>query len=118
MYDVPLKGELIVRALVAVAVTVIEPPRLKAEPLIVTDELASLALAIEPASIVLVTVPVSPVVISVPDVAGIVIAVVPAVAAGVTVIVPDVPPGIAILVIPVKPWLAEALFRAIAVVPT
>ena len=99
----PLKGEEIVSALVAVAVTVIEPPKLTAEPLIVTDELASLALAIEPASMVLVTVAVSPDVIIVPDVAGIVIAVVPAAAAGVSVAVPDEEPGIAMLVIPVRP---------------
>ena len=83
LYEVPVKYEPIVSALVAVAVTVIDPPRLTAEPLIVTDELASFALAIEPASMVLVTVPVSPVVIAVPVVAGSVKTVpVPAVAAG------------------------------------
>ena len=85
LYEPPVRYEPIVNALDAVAVTVIEPPRLTAEPLIVTDELASLALAIEPASIVLVTVPVSPVVMAVPVVAGIVNTVpVPAAEAGIT----------------------------------
>lgn len=106
-----------VKALVAVAVTVIEPPKLTADPLIVTDELVSLALAIDPANMVLVTVPVSPDVISVPAVAGIVMAVVPATAAGVIVIVPDVAPGRAMLRIPVSAWLADERFSVKAVVP-
>ena len=71
-------------ALVAVAVTVPDPPREILVPLTVKLLLASLALVIEPANIVLVTVLESPVVITVPVVAGMVNTVpVPATAAGI-----------------------------------
>jgi hypothetical protein len=73
--------------------------------------------AIEPASIVFVTVPVSPEVINIPEVAGIVSVVAPATADGTNVTVPEVDPGKTIDKIPVKAWLADALFKATAVVP-
>jgi len=72
-------------------VATVEPSETEVEP-IVTAELESLALAIDPASMVLVTVPVSPVVITVPVMAGRVIVVVPAVALATTVVVPEVEP--------------------------
>jgi thiamine phosphate synthase YjbQ (UPF0047 family) len=71
---------------------IVEPRATEVEP-IVTDEFASLALAIEPRSMLLVTVPVSPEVITVPEVAGNAIAVVPAIGAPVIVVVPEVVPG-------------------------
>ena len=89
------------------------------ETLPAVEIVLSLVSAIDPANIVLVTVPVSPDVIAVPVVAGSVKTVpVPATAAGTTCTDPDVDPGIVALKIPVNAWLAEARFKATAVVPT
>jgi hypothetical protein len=65
---------------------------------------------------VFVTVPVSPEVINIPEVAGIVSVVAPATADGTNVTVPEVDPGKQ-SINSVKAWLADALFKATAVVP-
>jgi hypothetical protein len=72
-------------------VLTVEPRDTEVDPM-VTDELDSLALAIDPASMAFVTVPVSPDPTRVPVAAGRVRVVVPAVALATTVIEPDVEP--------------------------
>lgn len=67
LYDVPVRFVPIVNALVAVAVTVPDPPREMLVPFTVTALFNNFAFAIEPASMVLVTVPVSPVVTNEPE---------------------------------------------------
>ena len=69
-------------------------------------------------SVPLLTVGKSEVSAIVPVVAGIVMVVAPAIALGCNVVVPEVDPGIVTLEIPVNAWLAEARFKATAVVPT
>ena len=63
---VPVRPVPIVKLFGAAADTVNCPPRLTACPLIVTELLTSLALAIDPANMAFVTDPVSPVVTMVP----------------------------------------------------